>query len=124
MKGLFNKGVNDEDYIPATKFYRMSEVAQIIGKKRMGKNNLYKFLKNQGILDKWNQPVNSKYIEFEYFKVLNNEYLTLQVSNKGVNLIRKLVDSMSDEDFSDSRQKRRKKEKFSRGYRSLSNMMQ
>lgn len=80
----------------------MQEAAAILGYKKVGQNNLFSFLRSEGILmntaNRWNIPYR-EYEERGYFKV--NEYdvdlgngefkktLTTRVSQKGLDFIRR-----------------------------------
>jgi anti-repressor protein len=82
-------------------YYTMSEAAKLIGVPGMGRTNLYKFLKQSGIIMGNNEPY-QQYIEKGYFKyvvkeitnghgkVIRYEAVTL-ASAKGIEYIKKLL---------------------------------
>lgn len=77
----------------------MNEVAKVLGIKGYGRNNLFEFLRNNGILDRWNVPY-QRYIDCGWFRVIEQRYTrqgeqcvttkTL-VYQKGVDAIRKKI---------------------------------
>lgn len=83
------------------KWYSMSEAAKIINAKGIGRNKLYKFLKDKGILRGNNEPYQRfidqgllkyvvKDVENPYGKTLSFEPVTL-VSLKGIEFIEQLL---------------------------------
>lgn len=79
----------------------MNEVAKVLNVKGYGRNKLFEFLRNKGMLDKYNVPY-QKYVDLGYFRVIEQKYMkngepqvttkTL-VYQKGVNAIRKLLNA-------------------------------
>ena len=77
----------------------MNEVSKVLGIKGYGRNNLFEFLRNNGILDRWNVPY-QRYIDCGWFRVIEQIYTrqgepcvttkTL-VYQKGVDAIRKKI---------------------------------
>lgn len=77
----------------------MNEVSKVLGIKGYGRNNLFEFLRNNGILDRWNVPY-QRYIDRGWFRVIEQKYTrqgepcvttkTL-VYQKGVDAIRKKI---------------------------------
>ena len=77
----------------------MNEVAKVLNIKGYGRNNLFEFLRNEGILDGRNVPY-QRYVDCGWFRVIEQKYMrngepnisikTL-VYQKGVNAIRKKV---------------------------------
>lgn len=77
----------------------MNEVSKVLGIKGYGRNNLFEFLRNNGILDRWNVPY-QRYIDGGWFRVIEQKYTrqgepcvttkTL-VYQKGVDAIRKKI---------------------------------
>lgn len=77
----------------------MNEVSKVLGIKGYGRNNLFEFLRNNGILDRWNVPY-QRYIDAGWFRVIEQKYTkngeqfvstkTL-VYQKGVEAIRKRI---------------------------------
>ena len=77
----------------------MNEVSKVLGIKGYGRNNLFEFLRNNGILDRWNVPY-QRYIDCGWFRVIEQKYTrqgepcvttkTL-VYQKGVDAIRKKI---------------------------------
>lgn len=75
----------------------MNDVAKVLGIRGMGRNNLFQFLRDREILDKWNKPY-QKYVDLGWFRVIEQKYMqngeqrisfkTL-VYQKGVDAIRK-----------------------------------
>lgn len=87
---IFSSGSDDDIYVGENRFYNFREAAKIIGIKGLGSVNLFKKLRGEGILDKWNKPTK----EFEnsgFFKTANNRYLTPLISTYGINYIKKNV---------------------------------
>lgn len=78
----------------------MNEVAKVLDVKGMGRNNLFEFLRNEGILDKYNVPY-QRYVDCGWFRVIEQKYTkngeqcvttkTL-VYQKGVDAIRKRIE--------------------------------
>lgn len=77
----------------------MNEVSKVLGIKGYGRNNLFEFLRNNGILDRWNVPY-QRYIDSGWFRVIEQKYTkngepfvstkTL-VYQKGIDAIRKKI---------------------------------
>ena len=77
----------------------MNEVSKVLGIKGYGRNNLFEFLRRNGILDRWNVPY-QRYIDCGWFRVIEQKYTrngepcvstkTL-VYQKGVDAIRKKI---------------------------------
>lgn len=77
----------------------MNEVSKVLGINGYGRNNLFEFLRNNGILDRWNVPY-QRYIDCGWFRVIEQKYTrqgepcvttkTL-VYQKGVDAIRKKI---------------------------------
>ena len=79
----------------------MNEVAKVLNVKGYGRNKLFEFLRNKGMLDKYNVPY-QRYVDLGYFRVIeqsytkNNERVVTTktlVYQKGVNAIRKLLNA-------------------------------
>lgn len=78
----------------------MKEVAKVLGIKGMGRNKLFKFLRDRKILDRNNMPY-QEYVDRGYFRVIEQRYntnngdikitFTTLVYNKGIEYIRKLL---------------------------------
>ena len=78
----------------------MKEVAKVLGIKGMGRNKLFKFLRDKKILDRNNMPY-QEYVDRGYFRVIEQKYntnngdikitFTTLVYNKGIEYIRKLL---------------------------------
>ena len=79
----------------------MSDVAAVLNIKKLGQNNLYKFLRDKKILNRNNRPYR-QYIEAGYFKCIENTFtsntnqvvhVTLKtvVYQKGIDFIRKQI---------------------------------
>ena len=78
----------------------MKEVAKVLGIKGMGRNKLFKFLRDKKILDRNNMPY-QEYVDRGYFRVIEQKYntnngdikitFTTLVYNKGIEFIRKLL---------------------------------
>ena len=77
----------------------MNEVAKVLAIKGYGRNNLFEFLRNEGILDRWNVPY-QKYIDNGWFRVIEQKYqkngepvvsTKTLVYQKGVDAIRKKI---------------------------------
>lgn len=78
----------------------MNEVAKVLAIKGYGRNNLFEFLRNEGILDKFNVPY-QRYVDCGWFRVIEQKYMkngepvistkTL-VYQKGVDAIRKRIE--------------------------------
>ena len=79
----------------------MNEVAKVINIKGYGRNNLFEFLREQGILDRFNTPY-QRYVDCGWFRVIEQKYMkngeqvvttkTL-VYQKGVDAIRKRLEN-------------------------------
>lgn len=77
----------------------MNEVAKVLAIKGYGRNNLFEFLRNEGILDRWNVPY-QRYIDNGWFRVIEQKYqkngepvvsTKTLVYQKGVDAIRKMI---------------------------------
>ena len=78
----------------------MKEVAKVLGIKGMGRNKLFKFLRDKKILDRNNMPY-QEYVDRGYFRVIEQRYntnngdikitFTTLVYNKGIEYVRKLL---------------------------------
>ena len=78
----------------------MKEVAKVLGIKGLGRNKLFKFLRDRKILDRNNMPY-QEYVDRGYFRVIEQRYntnngdikitFTTLVYNKGIEYIRKLL---------------------------------
>ena len=78
----------------------MKEVAKVLGIKGLGRNKLFKFLRDKKILDRNNMPY-QEYVDRGYFRVIEQRYntnngdikitFTTLVYNKGIEYIRKLL---------------------------------
>lgn len=79
----------------------MNEVAKVLNIKGYGRNNLFEFLRENKILDRWNVPY-QRYVDNGWFRVIEQHYqkngepiVTTKtlVYQKGVDGIRKLVNA-------------------------------
>lgn len=77
----------------------MNEVSKVLAIKGMGRNNLFEYLRQQGILDRRNIPY-QKYVDNGWFRVIEQHYskngeeqisFKTLVYQKGVNGIRKMI---------------------------------
>ena len=77
----------------------MNEVAKVLNIKGYGRNNLFEFLRENKVLDRWNVPY-QKYVDNGWFRVIEQHYqkngepvITTKtlVYQKGVDGIRKLI---------------------------------
>ena len=77
----------------------MNEVAKVLNVKGYGRNNLFEFLRQEGILDRFNVPY-QKYVDAGWFRVIEQHYqkngepvVTTKtlVYQKGVDAIRKRI---------------------------------
>ena len=78
----------------------MNEVAKVLNIKGYGRNNLFEFLRNRKVLDRWNVPY-QKYVDNGWFRVIEQHYqkngepiVTTKtlVYQKGVDGIRKMIE--------------------------------
>lgn len=77
----------------------MNEVSKVLAIKGYGRNNLFEFLRDKGVLDRYNVPY-QRYVDAGYFRVIEQKYMkngepqvttkTL-VYQKGIDAIRKLL---------------------------------
>lgn len=77
----------------------MNEVSKVLAIKGYGRNNLFEFLRSEGILDRYNVPY-QRYVDCGWFRVIEQKYIkngepcittkTL-VYQKGVEAIRKRI---------------------------------
>ena len=80
--------------------FSMNEVAKVLDCKGIGRNKLFEFLREQGILDRYNVPY-QRYVDNGWFRVIEQKYMkdgepivttkTL-VYQKGVDAIRKRLE--------------------------------
>ncbi|MEA1972889.1 MAG: phage regulatory protein/antirepressor Ant [Candidatus Cloacimonadota bacterium] len=80
----------------------MGKVAKVLGIKGYGRNNLFEFLRNAGILRNNNEPYQT-YVDRGYFRVVEQKYNTngetrisikTLVYQKGLDYIRKLIEQV------------------------------
>ena len=78
----------------------MNEVAKVLNVKGYGRNNLFEFLRENKVLDRWNVPY-QKYVDNGWFRVIEQHYqkngepiVTTKtlVYQKGVDGIRKMIE--------------------------------
>lgn len=84
----------------------MNEVAKVLDVRGYGRNNLFEFLRNEGILDRFNRPY-QRYVDCGWFRVIEQRYtkngeetITTKtlVYQKGVDAIRKrLLDKIKND---------------------------
>ena len=88
-----------DEIIDSTTVIGMKEVADILNVKGYGRNNLFKFLRENGILNRKNEPYR-KYIEQGLFEIKESKYIvdnevkikpTTYVTQKGLDYIRKIL---------------------------------
>jgi hypothetical protein len=85
---VFSFEADDDIFVGENRFYSFSVAVKIIGIKGLGRSNLLKLLRDEGIFDRWNNPTK----EFEnkgFFKLVKNKHLTPLISNYGINYIKK-----------------------------------
>lgn len=79
----------------------MNEVSKVLGIKGYGRNNLFEFLRDNAILDRWNVPY-QKYIDCGWFRVIEQKYtkngeehisIKTLVYQKGVDAIRRKIEA-------------------------------
>lgn len=79
----------------------MNEVSKVLGIKGLGRNNLFEFLRDNAILDRWNVPY-QKYIDCGWFRVIEQKYtkngeehisIKTLVYQKGVDAIRRKIEA-------------------------------
>lgn len=82
----------------------MNEVAKVLNIKGYGRNNLFEFLRENKVLDRWNVPY-QRYVDNGWFRVIEQHYqkngepiVTTKtlVYQKGVDGIRKMIKQMED----------------------------
>ena len=78
----------------------MNEVAKVLNIKGYGRNNLFEFLRNSKVLDRWNDPY-QRYVDNGWFRVIEQHHqkngepiVTIKtlVYQKGVDGIRKMIE--------------------------------
>ena len=88
-----------DEIIDSTTVIGMKEVADILNVKGYGRNNLFKFLREKGILNRKNEPYRN-YIEQGLFEIKESKYIvdnevkikpTTYVTQKGLDYIRKIL---------------------------------
>ena len=88
-----------DEIIDSTTVIGMKEVADILKVKGYGRNNLFKFLREKGILNRKNEPYR-KYIDQGLFEIKESKYIvenevkikpTTYVTQKGLDYIRKIL---------------------------------
>lgn len=79
----------------------MNEVSKVLGIKGLGRNNLFEFLRDNAIMDRWNVPY-QKYIDCGWFRVIEQKYtkngeehisIKTLVYQKGVDAIRRKIEA-------------------------------
>lgn len=85
----FNIFIQESDVIIGEKkFHTFKDAAKIINQKGLGQKNLFKLLRENNILDKYNQPID-KWESIGFFKVADNRFATTLISSYGINYIKK-----------------------------------
>lgn len=88
-----------DEIVDSTTVIGMKEVADILNVKGYGRNNLFKFLRENGILNRKNEPYR-KYIDQGLFEIKESKYIvdnevriktTTYVTQKGLDYIRKIL---------------------------------
>ena len=88
-----------DEIIDSTTVIGMKEVADILNVKGYGRNNLFKFLREQGILNRKNEPYRI-FIDKGLFEIKESKYIvdnevrikpTTYVTQKGLDYIRKML---------------------------------
>lgn len=109
QKMLEQKDKQIEEMTPKAEFFdavadsktaiSMNEVAKVLSIKGYGRNNLFEFLRNEGILDRFNVPY-QRYVDCGWFRVIEQKYMKngeQQISTKtlvyqkGVDAIRRKI---------------------------------
>jgi anti-repressor protein len=85
---VFSFEPDDDIFVGENRFYNFNDAAKIIGIKGLGRNNLFKLLKEKGVLDRWNTPT-KEFDNMGFFKIVENKHLTPLISNYGINYIKK-----------------------------------
>lgn len=102
-KPLLPKAEFYDKIIDSTTVIGMKEVADILKVKGYGRNNLFKFLRENGILNRKNEPYR-KYIDQGLFEIKESKYIvdnevkikpTTYVTQKGLDYIRKLLNKQN-----------------------------
>lgn len=79
----------------------MNEVSKVLGIKGLGRNNLFEFLRDNAILDRWNAPY-QKYVDCGWFRVIEQKYtkngeehisIKTLVYQKGIDAIRRKIET-------------------------------
>lgn len=92
-----------DEIIDSTTVIGMKEVADILNVKGYGRNNLFKFLRENRILNRKNEPYR-KYIDQGLFEIKESKYIvdnevkikaTTYVTQKGLDYIRKLLNEQN-----------------------------
>ena len=92
-----------DEVIDSTTVIGMKEAADILNVKGYGRNNLLKFLRENGILNRKNEPYR-KYIEQGLFEIKESKYIvdnevkikpTTYVTQKGLDYIRKILNKQN-----------------------------
>lgn len=111
---IMQKDKQIEDMKPKAEFFdavadsktaiSMNEVAKVLAIKGYGRNNLFEFLRNAGVLDKYNVPY-QRYVDNGWFRVIEQKYMrdgeqhistkTL-VYQKGIDGIRKMIQKIEE----------------------------
>jgi anti-repressor protein len=96
---LVPKGEAYDNVVEATNTIDMKNIAKTLHFKEMGRNNLFEYLRNKGVLDRWNKPY-QEYAGRGYFKIdlvpyeINGEknvYPKTVVTTKGMDYIRRIL---------------------------------
>lgn len=105
------QGKQIEELVPKAEFFdtvagskgavSMQDVAKVLDYPGMGRNNLFAFLREQGILDKKNRPY-QQFVDQGYFRLIEQSYevegetqisFRTLVYQKGVDFIRRVLDA-------------------------------
>jgi anti-repressor protein len=87
---VFSFGADNDIFVGENRFYNFSDAAKIIGIKGLGRSNLFKLLRDRGVLNRWNHPT-KEFKNMGYFRIVENKHLTPLISNYGINYIKKKI---------------------------------
>lgn len=94
--------INLSEYRPQPEWYSMQTTAKVLNRKKMGRTNLMRFLRDQKILTDQNEPY-QRFIDQGYFLLILKDIYNGHgamigcpsvslVSEKGINFIKKLFE--------------------------------
>ena len=82
--------IDDTDVIGHNKFHNFQDAAIILNKKGYGRNNFLKALREEGVLDRFNRPIDN-WEQSVFFQIYTDYHRTLLISTYGINYFKRVL---------------------------------